>query len=155
MSALILDGDETRLVPFGSSDSDPGHSASFETSAGSTLILVTHDPGQSEVVTAATERALAARSVRRDQVDAVLECCLEILNGPLGQCESIVALHFERPGGSPIKRSPSDPPPITGVVVRDNVFVADSSSNCGLHRVKHHPDRCRRQGAERDPVRGF
>jgi len=154
-SALILDGDETRLVPFGSTESDLGHSASFEASAGSTLLLLTHDPSQREVVIAATKRALAARSVRRDQVDAVLECCLEVVNGSLSQCESIVALHFERPGGSPIKRSPSDPPPITGVVVRDDVFVADGNSKCGLHHFKHHPERCRRQGAGRDTVSGF
>ena len=154
-SALILDGDETRLVPFGSSESDLGHSASFETSAGSTLLLLTHDPGRREVVITATKRALAARSARRDQVDAVLECCREILNGPLIQCESIVALHFERPGESPIKRSPSDPPPITGVVVRDDFFVADGNSNRGLHHFKHHPERCRRQGAGRDQVSGF
>ena len=153
-SALILDGGETQLVPFGSSETDLGLST-FEISAGSTLLLLTHDPDQREVVIAATKRARADRSVRDDQVDAVLECCIEIRNGPLSQCESIVALHFERPGGSPIKRSPSDPPPITGVVVRDDVFVADSNSNCGLHHFKYHPERCRRQGAGRDPVSGF
>jgi hypothetical protein len=148
VSALILDGDETRVVPFGPSGSDLGHSASFETSAGSTLLLLTHDRGQREMVIAATKRALAARSVERDQVDAVLECCLEILNGPLRQGESIVALHFERPGGSPIKRSPSDPPPITGEVVRDEAFVADRNSKCGSHHFKHHRERCRRRERE-------
>jgi hypothetical protein len=100
------------------------------------------------MVIAATKRALAARSVGRDQVDAVLECCLGILNGPLSQGESIVALHFERPGGSPIKRSPSDPPPITGEVVRDEPFVADRNSKCGSHHFKHHRERCRRQERE-------
>ncbi len=154
-SALILGGGETRLVPFASSEADVGISTSFEISAGSTLLLLTHDLGQREVVIAATKRALAARLVRGDQVDAVLECCLGIRQGPLSQCESIVALHFERPGGSPIKRSPSDPPPITGVVVRDDVFVADGISNCRFHHSKHHPERCRRQGAGTDPIRGF
>ena len=66
-SALILDGGETRLVPFASSESDVGLSTSFEISAGSTLLLLTHDPGQREVVIAATKRALAARSVRGDR----------------------------------------------------------------------------------------
>jgi hypothetical protein len=146
-SALILDGGETRLVPCGSSESDVGHSTSFEISAGSTLLLLTHDPGQRDAVIAATKRALAARSVRGDQVDAVLEYCLQTLNGPLSQRESIVGLHFERPGGSPIKRSPSDPPPMTGVVVRDEVLIADGNWNCELHHFKHHPERCRRQGA--------
>jgi len=154
-SALILKGGETRLVPFASSEADVGHSTSFEISVGSTLLLLTHDPGQREVIIAATKRALAAGLVRGDQLDAVLECCLEIQNGALSQCESIVGLHFERPGGSPIKRSPSDPPPITGVVVRDDVFVADGHSNCGFHHSKHHPERCRRQRAGTDPVRGF
>jgi hypothetical protein len=154
-SALILDGGETRLVPFGSSETDLGLSTSFEISAGSTLLLLTHDPDQREVVISATKRARAARSVRDDQVDAVLECCIEIRNGPLSQCESIVALHFERPGGSPIKRSPSDPPPISGAVVRDDVFVADNDSNCRLQHSKRHHERCRRQGAGTDPVRGF
>ena len=99
--------------------------------------------------------AIADRSQHGSEVVPVLERCLALRNGPLSQCESIAALHFERPGGSPIKRSPSDPPPITEVVVRDDVFVADSNSNCGLHHFKYHPERCRRQGAGRDPVSGF
>jgi hypothetical protein len=154
-SALILDCGETRPASFGPSESDVGRSTSFEISAGSTLLLLTHDPGQREVVIAAIKRALAARSVRGNEVEAVLECCLEILNGPLSQCESIVALHFERPSGSPIKRSPSNAPPITRVVVGDDVFVADGNSNCGFHHSRHHPERCRRQGAGMDPIRGF
>jgi hypothetical protein len=143
-SALILGGGETRLVPFASSEADVGHSTSFEISVGSTLLLLTHDLGQREVVIAAIKRDLAARSVRGDQVDAVLERCLEIVNGPLSQCESIVALHFECPGGSLMKRSPSDPPPVAGVVVRDDLFVADGNSKCGFHHSKHHLERCRR-----------
>ena len=145
VSALVLDGGETRLVPSASSESGVGHSASFEISAGSTLLLLTHDPGEKEVVIAATKRALAARSVRGREVDAVFECCIEIRNGPLSQCESIVALHFERPGGSPVKPSPSDPPPKTRVLVRDDAFV--THGNQGFHHSKHRPERCRRQRA--------
>ena len=155
VSALILDGGETRLAPAVSSESDVGHSTSFEISAGSTLLLLTHDPTQREGLTSTIRGAIADRSRHGSEVVPVLERCLALRNGPLSQCESIAALHFERPGGSPIKRSPSDPPPITGVVVRDDVFVADGNSKCGLHHFKHHPERCRRQGAGRDPVRGF
>ena len=45
-SGLILDGGETRLVPPASSESGVGRSASFDISAGSTLLLLTHDPGR-------------------------------------------------------------------------------------------------------------
>jgi hypothetical protein len=155
VSALILDGGETRLAPAVSSESDVGHSTSFEISAGSTLLLLTHDPTQREGLTSTIRGAIADRSRHGSEVVPVLERCLALRNGPLSQCESIAALHFERPGGSPIKRSPSDPPPITEVVVRDDVFVADTNSNCGLHHFKYHPERCRRQGAGMDPVSGF
>ncbi len=154
-SALILGGGEARLVPSTSSGSGVGPSTSLEISAGSTLLLLTHDPGERELLLAATKRALTARSVRGDAMDAVFDCCVGIRNGPLGQCESIVAMHFESPGGSPMKRSPSGPSPMTGVVVRDDVLVSNGNSNCGFHHSKNRPERCRRQGVGMDPVRGF
>lgn len=74
-SALIFDGSETRLVQSASSEAGIGHSTSLELSAGSTLLLLTHDPVEREGSTLAIRRAFAARSVRSDEVDAVLECC--------------------------------------------------------------------------------
>ena len=53
-------------------------------------------------------------------------------NGPLSQCESIVALHFERLDGSPVMRSPSDSPPIAGEVVHEDAFVTDGKSKAGF-----------------------
>ena len=154
-SALIFDGSETRLVQSGSSESGVGHSTSFELSAGSTLLLLTHDPAEREGSTSAIQRALAARSVQGDEVDAVLECCLALRNGPLSQCESIVALHFERLDGSPVMRIPSDPPPIAGEVVQEDSFVADARSKAGFHQSKHRAKLCRRRVAGMDPVREF
>ena len=49
-SALIFDGSETRLVQSGSSETGVGHSTSFELSAGSTLLLLTHDSGRTRRV---------------------------------------------------------------------------------------------------------
>ena len=77
-TALIFDGSETRLVQPAPSESGVGHSTSFELAAGSTLLLLTHDPAEREGLTSAIQRALAARSAQGDQVDAVLECCLEL-----------------------------------------------------------------------------
>jgi hypothetical protein len=155
-SALIFDGSETRLVQSASSEAGVGHSISFELSAGSTLILLTHDPVEREGSTSAIQRALAARWLQGDEeVDAVLECCLALRNGPLSQCESILALHFERLNGSSVMRSPSDPPPIAGEVVHEDAFVADGRSKAGFHQSKHHAKLCRRRVAGMDPVREF
>ena len=154
-SALIFDGSETRLVKSGSSEVGVGRSTSFELSAGSTLLLLTHDPAERQGSISAIQRALAARSKQGDEVDAVLECCLELRNGPLSQCDSIVALHFERLNGSPVMRSPSDPPPIAGEVVHEDAFVTDGKSKAGIHQSKHHAKRCRRRVAGMVPVREF
>ena len=57
-SALIFDGSETRLVQSASSEVGVGHSTSFELSAGSTLLLLTHDPAEREVVDCRHSREL-------------------------------------------------------------------------------------------------
>jgi hypothetical protein len=144
-SALIVDGIQTRLVDPARSKSDADASTSFEVSAGSTLLLLTHDPAEYEGLTSAIQRALAARSVRGDEVDAVLEGCIELRNGPLSQCESIVALHFERLDGIPVMMSPSDPPPIAGEVVHEDGLVSDDSAKgeSRIHETRVHPRRCR------------
>ena len=151
-SALIFDGSEIRLVQSASPEAGVSHSTSFELSAGSTLLLLTHDPAETEALTSAIQRVLAARSVQNDEVDAVLERCLELRNGPLSQSESILALHFERLDGSPVMRSPSDPPPIAGEVVHED-GVTDGQSKAGFHQSKHHVKRCRRRVAGTDRVR--
>ena len=150
-SALIFDGEETRLVQPAPSESGVGHSTSFKLSTGSTLLLLTHDPAEREALTAAIQRPLGARSAQGDEVDAVLECCLELRNAPLSQCEAIVALHFERLDGSPVRRSPSDPPPITGEVVHEEALVSDGTSEVELrlHQTRVHPRRCRWKPARR------
>jgi len=154
-SALIFDGSETRLVQSASSKVGVGRSTSFELSAGSTLLLLTHDPAERQASTSVIQRALAARSVQGNEVNAVLQCCLELRNDPLSQCEAIVALHFERLNGSPVMRSPSDPPPIAGEVVHEDAFVTDGKSKAGTHQSKHHAKRCRRRVAGMDPAREF
>lgn len=154
-SALILNGSEIRLVQSASSEVGVGRSTSFELSAGSTLLLLTHDPAERQRSTSVIQRALAARSVQSDEVDAVLECCLELRNGPLSQCEAVVALHFERLNGSPVMRSPSGSPPIAGEVVHQDAFVTDGKSKTGICQSKHRSKWCRRQVAGMVPVRGF
>jgi hypothetical protein len=144
-SAFIVDGIQTRLVDPARSKSDPGASTSFEVSAGSTLLLLTHDQAEYEALISAIQWALAARSVRGDEADAVLECCIELRNGPLSQCESIVALHFERLDGIPVMRSPSNPPPIAGEVVHEDGLVTDGSAKgeSRIHEARVRPRRCR------------
>ena len=144
-SALIFDGSETRLVSSSSSESGVSHSTSFGLSAGFTLLLVTHDPAEREALTSVIERVLATRRVRGDEVDAVLECCIELRNGPLSQCDSVVALHFERLDGSPVIRSQSAPPPITGEVVHSDVFATHCKSKLRIQRCERVPKPCRRQ----------
>ena len=144
-TALILEGGETRLVQPVPSESGVGDSISFEMSTGSTLLLLTHDPDECKAVTATVQRALTAPSVRGDQVDAFLGRCLELRSGPLSQCQSIVALHFERLDGSPVQRSPSNPPPLTGEVLHEDVFVTSGTSEARRrhHEARVHTTRCR------------
>ncbi len=151
-SALIFDGSETRLVQSAPSEVGVGHSTSFELSAGSALLLLTHDPAERQRSTSAIQRALAARSVEGDEVDAVLECCLELRNGPLSQRESILALRFERLDGTPVRRGLSDLPPNAGVVVHEDAFATDGKSKVGLHQFKHHAKLCRRRVAGMEPL---
>ncbi len=146
-SALIFDGSETRLVQPASSTVGVGHSASFELPAGSTLLLLTHDPAERARLVSIAGRTLGARSVRGDEVEAVLDCCLELRNGPLSQCESIVALYFKRLDGSAVMRSPSDLPPTAGNVVNGDSFVTDDKSKAWLHQSKRRGERCRRRVA--------
>lgn len=143
-SALIIESSETRLVEPAPSESGVGHSISFDLSAGSTLLLMTHDSTESEALSSAIQRALAARSALENEVDAVLRC-LELRNAPLRRCESIVALHFERPNGSRVIRTPSDPPPIIGELVHDDAIVSDGISKAELrrHHARVHSGRCR------------
>lgn len=144
-SVLIFDGSETRLAQPASSDAGDRCSASFELSAGSTLLLLTHDPAEGKDFIPAIQRALAARSVLGGEVDRLLERCLELRSCPLSACESIVALHFERPDGSLVMRRPADPPPCAGEVVHEDAFVTDGKSEAGLHQSTHHAKRCRRR----------
>jgi len=143
-SALIFDGStEPRLVEPAQSESGVGPSTSFELSAGSTLVLITHDPTEREALTSAIQRAFAARSAQ-DEVDAVMKC-LELRNAPLRRCESIVTLHFERLDGSPAIRTPFDPPPVVGELVHDDAIVSDgiSKEEFRLHHARVHSGRCR------------
>ena len=142
-TALILDGCETRLVQSASSEAGLAQSTSFELPAGSTLLLLTHDPAEGEGLISVIQKALVVRSVKGDDLDGLLEYCLELRNSPLSQCESIVALHFERLDGSRIMRSPADLPPFAGEVVHGNAVVADGKSEAGLHLSKHRAKRCR------------
>lgn len=142
-TALTFDGNETRLVQSASTEAGVGQSASFELSAGSTLLLLTHDPAEREALTSAIHGILAARSVPGDEVCALLGHCLELRHGPPSQCESIVALHFERLDGSPVMRSPADPPPFAEGVVHEDAFVTDGKSKARLHQSEHHGKRCR------------
>jgi hypothetical protein len=152
-SVFIFDGTETRLVEPASSGVGVRHSTSFELSAGSTLLLLTHDPAERAGLTSIVRRALAARALQGDEMEAALECCLELRSGPLSECESIVALHFERLDGSSVLRSPSDPPPVAGKVVNGDAFVSGEKSKAGLHQSRHHGGRCRRRVAGMVPVR--
>lgn len=143
-SALIFDSSETRLAQSAPSESGVGHSASFDLSAGSTLLLITHDPTEREALSSALERALAARSAQQNEVDAVLKW-IELRNAPLRQCESIVALYFERLDGSPVMRAPFDPPPIIGELLHDDEIVGDGRSKTELRsdHARVHSGRCR------------
>jgi hypothetical protein len=143
-TALIFDGSETRLVQPAPSESGVGQSTSFELCTGSTLVLLTHDPAEREVLTSAVQKALASRSPNYEEVDVVLGRCLGLRNGPLSQCETILALHFERLDGSPVMRSPSNPPPMTGEVLDEDVFAIDGASEVQvrLHQTRVHPRRC-------------
>ena len=76
-TALILDGSETRLVELPPSESGVGTSTSFELSTGSSLVLLTHDPAERETLNSAIQRALATHSAQDNEVDPVLERCLE------------------------------------------------------------------------------
>ncbi len=148
-TALILEGSETRLVQPAPSESGVGDSISFELSTGSSLLLLTHDPTEHEALTSALQRALVAHSAQVNQVVPVLERCLELRNGPLSQCESIVALYLERLDGSPVNRSPSDPPPITGEVVHAEVFATYHTSKPRAQRFGRDHTSCRRPSADR------
>lgn len=144
-SALIVDGTGTRLLQPVTSASGVGHATSFELSAGSTLVLLTHDPAEREALTSDIQRALGARSVRGDEVDAVLQCCIELKNWPVRKHESVVVVHLEHLSGSPVILSPSDPSPLSGKVAYDHDLVRDGTCNLDAcrHRAKYHPKRCR------------
>ena len=124
VSALIIDGTEIRTVPFDRSESDVGQSISLALTAGSTLLLLTHEPSRREEITAALERELTALSVQGDEEHALLECCMQLRNGPLGTCDSIVVVHLERLSGSPVSRGQINPSPLAGEVLREDVFVS-------------------------------
>jgi hypothetical protein len=145
-TALIFEGSETRLVQPVPSESGVDRSTCFELATGSMLLLLTHDATQREALTSAIQGALAAHSARDNEVDVALECCLALRNGPLSQCESIVALYFERLDGSPVMRTPSGPPPIAEEVVHEDRFITDGKSKAGLHQSPHDAKRCRRRG---------
>ena len=142
-TALVFDGSETRLAQSASAEAEVVQSASFELPAGSTLLLLTHDPAEREALMSAVHGILAARSVRGEEESALVEHCLELRHGPLSQCESIVALHFERFDGSPVIRNPADPPPFEGAVVNEDALVTDGKSKGGLYRTDHHRKRSR------------
>ena len=153
-SVLIIDGTETRLVQPATSEAGVGHAISFELSAGSTLILLTHDPVEREVLTSVIQRALAARWCGVTRWNAVRERRLVLRNGPLSRVlVLILALHFGRLNGSSLMRSPSDPPPIAGEVVHEDALVADGRSKVGFHQSEHHAKLCRRSGRLRGVYR--
>ena len=144
-SALILHGTGTRLVRPVPLESGAAHTASFELSAGSTLLLFTHNPAKGEAVTSAIEDNLATHSMGDDELGPFLEWCLDLRNGPLSRCDSVLALHFERLGGSRVTRGPSTPSPVSGQVLHEDVFAPDGTSDELLrrHRPHVHPGRCR------------
>lgn len=158
-TALIFDGSETRLVQPALSATGVGRSASFDLANGSALLLLTHDPTQRAELTSAIRGAVADRSKHRNEVAPLLERCLELRNGPLSQCESIVALYFERLDGSPVMRTPSDLPLITGEVAYADGSATDCTSKlqtqrteCGRRprRSRHHRDPGRHGGLVSD-----
>jgi hypothetical protein len=123
-SALIIDSNGIRTVSFAPSGSGLGQSSSLALSAGSTLLLLTHEPSRREEITAALGREVAARSVQGDQEPALLGCCIQLRNGPLDESDSIVAVHLERLSGSPVRRRHFNPSPRAGEVLRENAFVS-------------------------------
>jgi hypothetical protein len=54
-------------------------------------------------------------------------------------------LHFDRLDGSPVQLRPSNPPPLTGEVLHQDVFVTKGASETQLrhHAARVHPTRCR------------
>jgi len=127
-SALIIDSCHTRHISLAQPGADAAGSASLELSAGSLFLLMTHDPSCSETLIREIELTLAVR-VPADGGGLVrLEDCLELRNGVLNHSESVVALYFERPSGSPVVRRPSSPAPLAGGVVRNDGFWASNVS---------------------------
>ena len=136
ITALIIAGGEIRLVQPALSESGVGRSASFELSTGSALLLLTHEATQREALTSAIQGAITDCAEHGHEVDTVLGRCLELRNGPLSQCESIVALSFERLDGSPVMRTPFDPPLITGEVLHADVFATRCTSKLRIRRTE-------------------
>ena len=122
-SALIIDSCHTRHVLFAEADADAAGSASLELSGGSLLLLMTHDPSCFETLRTEIEMALATRVPTAGRGLVRLEVCIELRDGALSQSESVVALYFERPGGSPVARRPLTPAPLAGGFVRNDGFL--------------------------------
>jgi hypothetical protein len=118
-SALIIDSCRTRQISLAQPGAHAFGSASLELSAGSLLVLMTHDPSCFEPLRAEIELTLGMSVQANGEGLVRLEDCLELRSGALGPSESVVALYFERPSGSSVARRPLTPAPLAGGVVRD------------------------------------
>ena len=152
-SALIIEGDETQLVELAQSESGVGQFTSLVLSSGSTLLLLTHDPSRRQKIIAAADRALAVRSRQRNEVEALVKCCVELRhNGPMDRNDSIAVLHLERLSGSPIVSRPFKPSPKTGEIMLDDVLMSDSTFRYEVPPPREPRDptpRCRFRGRAR------